>query len=83
MLTVVFIFSFCWQWTDNVYSAMFMSDLPIMVNKVGAVRDMLVDILDSMLKNSAAVFAVLPLAVVYICLQNLFVQGIERSGITG
>lgn len=83
MLTVIFVLSFCWQWTDTIFSSMFMSNMPLMVNKVGAVYDYTIDVLDAMLKNSAAVFAVAPLAIVYICLQNLFVQGIERSGITG
>lgn len=83
MLTVIFILSFCWQWTDDIYSNMFMPNLPLMVNKVGAVHDYEIDVLDSMLRNSAAVLAVAPLAVLYIALQNMFIQGIERSGITG
>lgn len=83
VLTVVFILSFCWQWTDTVYSNMFMTNLPLMVNKVNLVVDREISILDAMLKNASAVLAVLPLAVLYIALQNLFVQGIERSGITG
>lgn len=83
MMTVVFVLSFCWQWTDTIYSGMFMSSLPLIVNRVGAVRDLEIDVLDAMLRNSAALLAVIPLALLYICLQNLFIQGIERSGITG
>lgn len=83
MLATVFVLSFCWQWTDTIYSSLFMSNLPLMVNKAGAVYDFTVPIVDAMLKNSSAVIAVLPLAVLYIFAQNLFVQGIERSGITG
>lgn len=83
MLATVFVLSFCWQWTDTVYSSLFMSNLPLMVNRAGAVYDYMIPIVDAMLKNSSAVIAVLPLAVLYIFAQNLFVQGIERSGITG
>ncbi len=83
MMTVVFVLSFCWQWTDTVYSSMFMNGLPLMVNKAGAVSDLTIDVLNGMLKNSAAMLAVVPLALLYFCLQNLFIQGIERSGITG
>ena len=83
MLATVFVLSFCWQWTDTVYSGLFMSNIPLMVNKVGAAYDYDVPIVDAMLKNSSAVMAVLPLGLLYICAQNLFIQGIERSGITG
>ena len=83
IMITVFLLSFSWQWTDTVYVGIFSGDIQLMTNRVGGIMEMHRPAMDIMLRNSSAILAVIPLAFVYILLQNFFIQGIERSGITG
>ena len=92
MLITVFLFSFCWQWTDDFYVPLFYP---------GAQRpDFMVFITDKLPFSSlqAAEFAnisqnaitygiglmaCIPLVILFLFCQTYLVQGIERSGIVG
>ena len=92
MLITVFLFSFCWQWTDDFYVPLFYP---------GAQRpDFMVFITDKLPFSSlqAAEFAnisqnaitygiglmaCIPLVILFLFCQKYLVQGIERSGIVG
>lgn len=90
MMITVFLFSFCWQWTDTFYTNLFyVTDGPrlftreflaiptsLKVDEVGK------ELYETAIKNTCGIMIILPLVVVYLFLQRFLVQGIERSGIS-
>lgn len=83
-LTTVFLFVFAWQWTDTFYNNLFFVNFEVLTTAMNNVRGLSeVDIIQSMYGNTAALLAIVPLAVFYIFTQRAFVQSAERSGIVG
>ena len=88
VLVTVFIFSIVWYWTDYFYSSMFFTGtLSVALKTVeGKIRDALSTYnpyeIQSVIQ-AGCLLLVLPLLIVYLFLQRLFVQSIERTGITG
>ena len=91
MLITVFLFSFCWQWTDSFYTNMFFTN----PNKAPLVLSQIVDIPKSLdtdyagqslyetaIRNACGIMIILPLVVMYVFMQRYLVEGIERSGLT-
>ena len=90
MMITVFLFAFCWQWTDDFYTSLF-----IMTDKI-TMMPKLVDQIPSSLKtdyagqnmyytairNTCGICIIAPLVILYAFCQNFLVQGIERSGLT-
>lgn len=98
MLVTVFLFSFVWQWTDTFYSSLFLTSLRVLPTALSTLaatvaQSYSADIFGgfqylspgytSILNNAGSILVILPLALMYIFLQRYFVEGIERSGITG
>jgi len=89
MLTV-FLLSFAWQWTDTFYSGMFFGGIHLLPNIMGlipaelfGVMERIANMLLSVRLNTAMILIILPLVILYLLTQRYFIQGIERSGITG
>ena len=91
MLITVFLFSFCWQWTDSFYTNMFFTN----PNKAPTVLSQIVEIPKSLdteypgqslfetaIRNTCGIMIILPLVVLYVFMQRYLVEGIERSGLT-
>ena len=91
MMITVFLFAFCWQWTDTFYSGLFYTQTgPTLLNKIIKVPDSLAELSESSsalfgsaVKNTCGILIIIPLVVMYLFGQKYIVQGIERSGITG
>ncbi|HWT76933.1 MAG TPA: carbohydrate ABC transporter permease [Mobilitalea sp.] len=84
MLVTVFLLAFSWQWTDTLYSGLYLRNFPIMPNLMSTAAPIVSSpTMQLILNNSAAVLGILPLALVYFIGQNFFVKGVERSGIVG
>lgn len=91
MMITVFLFSFCWQWTDNFYTKVFFtstSKIKLLVNIVDVPRSIANgpnygELYTSAVKNTCGLMIIAPLVVLYLFLQRYLVEGIERSGITG
>ncbi len=85
MLITVFLFSFTWQWTENVITPIFMprSDIfaRLMTMVAAASRDN--PIMVSVLNNTSSLLVIIPILIVFFFLQRYFVEGMERSGIVG
>lgn len=84
ILVTVFLLSFSWQWTDTVYTSVFFKDTPILpnlINGLGMGSEM--PIILSNYMNIGALLAILPIALLFIAAQRLFVQSIDRTGIVG
>ena len=96
MLITVFIFAFAWQWTDNFYVNMFLTDqssdafrmlaqtarnVPVSLEPANSFAAK--DVYMNAVRGTSCILLIIPLIIVYLFVQNKIVQGIERSGIVG
>lgn len=91
MMITVFLFAFCWQWTDTFYTGMFFTsakEAPLMLSQIIAIPKSLdteyagKNLYETAIRNTGAIMIIAPLVIVYIFLQRYLVEGIERSGLT-
>lgn len=83
LMVTIFLFSFSWQWTDTVYTNLFMRGTNLLSNAISAVTAGDDEVMNTAYNNTAAVLSVLPIGLIYIIGQKFFIQSVERSGITG
>jgi len=91
MMVTVFMFSFCWQWTDNFYTNMFYTSAgPYLLPDIVKVPKGLIDnygaasnYFSAAARNACGILILIPLIILYLFGQRYIVEGIERSGITG
>ena len=88
MMITVFLFAFCWQWTDEFYVNMFFSSSDInMLPKFVGIPPSLnttyagTDLYNTAIRNTCGLMIIAPLVILYVFCQNFLVQGIEHSGI--
>ncbi len=93
MMITVFLFAFCWQWTDQFYIGMFFDQ-----DNVPMLSKLYLDIPNDIvsldyeyegqalyvpaIRNTCGLMVIAPLVVLYVFLQRYLVEGIERSGLT-
>ncbi len=91
MLVTVFLFAFCWQWTDGFYinllysdvksNTVFLSwqfiDIPSSLDIAYAGKSLY----NTAIRNTCGLMIILPLVVLYSFGQKFLVQGIEQSGL--
>lgn len=89
MMITVFLFAFCWQWTDEFYTRLFYVSAKInMLPKIVAIpvsldTDYAGQVMyESAIRNTCGVMIIAPLVILYAFCQRFLVQGIERSGLT-
>ena len=89
MMITVFLFAFCWQWTDDFYTTMFFTSTKteLLVKIVGIPSSLKTDYAGqamyyAAIRNACGLVIILPLVILYLFCQNFLVQGIERSGLT-
>ncbi len=89
MLVTVFMFSFCWQWTDNFYTDLFYtSSGPVLLDDIIKVPRSLNTtyagqaLYTSAIYNTSGILILAPLIVLYLFGQRYIVEGIARSGLT-
>ena len=95
ILSVVAIFSFVWQWTDYFYSSWFSSNIKVLSLSISSVSTNLdamqsilgVSMLDKsyerLLESTGALLIMIPLIILYVFTQRMFVESVERGGIVG
>jgi len=90
MMVTVFMFSFCWQWTDNFYTDLFYTTsgdilLPDIIKVPKTLNTQYAGqaLYTSAIRNACGILIIAPLIVLYLFGQRYIVEGIERSGITG
>ena len=93
MLITVFMFSFCWQWTDQFYKGLFFTSqsenlmLVDLYTKIPTSLSVGLDdfagkeLYTSAIRNTWGLVIVAPLVVLYAFGQKFLVQGIEQSGL--
>ena len=90
MMVTIFLFAFCWQWTDDFYTTVFFtsSGMKLMPDIIMTPKSLDTDfaagdLYISAIRNTCGLLVMAPLIVVYLFGQRFLVQGIERSGIVG
>lgn len=91
MMITVFLFSFCWQFTDNFYvdvffplnKITFLPDTVLIPKSLSDIAGAAQNLYNSAITNACSLLIVIPLLIVYLFCQRYLVQGIERSGIVG
>ncbi len=91
MMITVFLFAFCWQWTDDFYVGLLNTGIEtsnqLLVDLVGAVPPSLKlgyagqSLYETAIRNTCGLMIIAPLVILYAFCQNFLVQGIEHSGI--
>ena len=89
MMVTVFMFAFCWQWTDDFYTNLFYTTAKMkLMPKIVEIPTSLVtdyaakNLYEAAIKNTCGILIIAPLIVLYAFGQKFLVQGIERSGLT-
>ena len=90
MMVTVFLFAFCWQWTDDFYVGKIIETTAsntLLVDLVGKVPSSLKlgyagqTLYETAIRNTCGLMIIAPLVILYAFCQNFLVQGIEHSGI--
>ena len=90
MMITVFLFAFCWQWTDNFYTRTFFTTAE--TNMLATLAEELPPSLEgssvgslslykSAVRNTCGLMIIAPLVILYAFCQRFLVQGIEQSGL--
>jgi multiple sugar transport system permease protein len=94
-IIIVFLFNFVWYWNDFYRAAFFLTGsewttLPLQLSRFENAYATLIESADAQLTNfyeplvlAGTILAVLPLLLLYFGFQRLFVESIDRTGITG
>ena len=89
MMITVFLFAFCWQWTDDFYTNFFFpTGETILMPDVVEIPDSLRqeshaawNLFSSAIKNTCGLMIIAPLVILYCFGQKFLIQGIESSGL--
>ena len=88
MMITVFIFSFCWQWTDDFYTLLFnsTSDAKMMDDIIKVPTTMEItgtgyEDYRVAVRNTGGLMVLAPLLILYCFGQKFLIQGIESSGL--
>lgn len=86
MIITVFLFSFCWQWTDSTYSSLYLIDTKVFANVMDSVAVKNGVHFDAMgttiAKCAASLFVAIPLIGLFVLCQKFFVKSISQSGLS-
>ncbi len=80
MMTTVFLFSFCWQWTESDYARMYFSEIPLFGNVFASISGSS-NMESTIIRNAAAVLILIPLIVLFLIFQKTLVKSVTLSGL--
>lgn len=90
MMTPVFLFSFVWQWMDDIYTSTFAQNMDLLSTSITqlvkgySVEMGVTNVTEfSLMRNAGIIFLIIPPLVIYIFFQRYFTESIARSGIVG
>jgi len=95
IMTAIFLFSFVWQWTDSLYSFMFLPNLVTLASMLSILPHRFASIVlmqteaagnlayFSIITSTSILLTILPPLFIYAVFQKRFIQSIERTGIVG
>lgn len=79
MMTTVFLFSFCWQWTDSRYARSYFSEVKLLGNIFSTISGG-TNLETTIVRNAAAIISMIPLVIIFLAFQKTLVKSIARSG---
>ena len=85
----VFIFSLVWYWNDTFYSNVFISRKATMAKALSGLGESIKagigvnEYRSSPIKLAGCLLFIIPLMIMYVFLQNYFVESVEKTGIVG
>ncbi|MGI8315909.1 carbohydrate ABC transporter permease [Halobacillus mangrovi] len=92
-IIISFLFSFVWYWNETALASLYfgneLTTLPIQLEKFNATFDKLytgdaeTQNINEGISMAGTMLSILPLLIVYFFTQRWFVEGVDRSGITG
>lgn len=94
-IIISFLFSFVWYWNETYLAAIYFGDslttLPLQLQKFVATYQKMFPAemgmegnqINEGIKMAGTILSILPLLIVYFITQRWFVEGVDRSGITG
>lgn len=93
ILTSCFLFSFVWQWTDVFYSELFLGKITLLSTSINSLADRFGSYLSRMyginnapvgytnaIVSTGMLLVTIPLIILYLFAQNLFVESLTASG---
>ena len=83
MMFTVFLFSFSWQWTDTYLSKTFFTFKDTLATNILNITYSNNEVTQMNVQNTSVLILILPLILLFIITQRFFVEGVERSGLTG
>ena len=93
VLTTVSVLSFVWTWNDLYTASTYMPTMPLFstllnnlsfqISRASGGGSVIDTVKLSMLTNAGALMIIAPLIVLFLVAQRFFVQGVERTGLTG
>jgi len=89
-IITVFLFTLVWQYNDTTYSAILLPTVNMMPTMLGTLGNTVYTATATqdltwvnLVVQTGAVLVIAPMIIIYLFLQKLFSEGVERSGITG
>ena len=86
MMITVFLFSFCWQWTDKTYTSLYLMDTRVFSNALSKIFIENGNFGDpvgtAIAKCAASLFVMIPLIVLFVFCQKFFVKSISQTGLS-
>lgn len=91
-IVVVFLFSLVWYWNDTYYGLMYMEDLQTLSVRLSQISADISLIVPNLVGDptlgvpyvqAGVLLSIMPLLVLYIFCQRVFVESVERAGIVG
>lgn len=91
IMMTVFLFSFVWQWLDDLYTTVFMQNVPMLttglyrlVSNSEGVSAGVSNLSEfSLMRNCGMLFLIIPVLVLYIFCQRHFTESVDRAGLVG
>lgn len=84
IMATVFLFSFCWQWTDTSMSQLYFSEYQVLANVITSIRVSRNGSMDIMgtgiAQNAACILIVLPLLIVFLLSSKFVTKSFVTSG---
>ena len=82
VLITIFLFSFCWHWTDTAFTSVYFSKATTLASMVLQGNTGVTETLSKVMVQRASVFLItVPLLILFMIFQKFLVQSISRSGL--
>ena len=95
-ILTTFLFSLVWYWNETYISSLFLPDPEGIKDTISTLQLQLGDFVGTIktpegevdttgegIRLAATLLIILPMLIVYLCLQRYFIEGVEKSGIAG